>query len=319
MAVSNRRLDTVLLPRTLTPLATLEGYERRGLLSPAPWRGPDLLDVPAPTRVAFAGCWHARYDLVAPAMTAAAQAGAQVLVHTGDFLYTAPNAHILLAHVEDLAAHLGMFVVVVRGNHDDPTIFTKAVTATRRRNKTPDGSLVVADPFARLSPHVLHAPNAARWTWQGVDFVALGGAYSVDRPARIEGHTYWAAEVASPRDMAAVKRAGAASVMLTHDIPAGADLPLPPTPPDWWDLAGAHAHQTALRDVVDAVQPDWVVGGHMHLRHSTSMFLPAVSDGVFPQQTRVEVLDKIESGLAGNLLVCDLDEAQMHPLDLRLG
>jgi hypothetical protein len=308
-----------LSPHTLTPIATLEGYAGHGVLPSAPWHGPDLLDVPTPTRVAFAGCWHARYDLVAPAMQAAAQAGAQVLVHTGDFLYAAPAAHILLAHVEDLAAHLGLFVVVVRGNHDDPAIFAKAVTSTRRRNKNHDGSLVVADPFARLSPHVLHAPNTARWAWQGVEFVALGGAYSVDRPARIEGHTYWSAEVASPRDMAAVKRAGAATVMLTHDIPAGADLPLPPTTPEWWDLAGAHAHQAALRGVVDVVQPDWVIGGHMHLRHSTSLFLPPLHAGSMPQHTRVEVLDKIESGLAGNLLVCDLDDAQMQPLNLPLG
>lgn len=290
-------------------LADLRVLIRSGepALLPVPWQAPELIEVPEPSRIAFAGCWHARAEFVRDAMTAARDGGATVLVHTGDFLYTYPAANKMLVEVETVAAELGMFVVVVRGNHDDPALFQKAVTSTRRRNKGPAHG-GVADGFARLSPHVLHAPNGLRWAWQGVQFVALGGAFSVDRAARTEGVTYWAGEVASPRDIGAVKRDGKANVMITHDIPAGTHLPFGSTRPDWWDIENAEKHREGLRAAVDVVRPDWVVGGHMHIRFTDGLWL---NDG---HQVRVEVLDKIESGVENNLLIVDLSDGDMVPV-----
>lgn len=283
-------------------------------LPEVPWHGAALIEVPEPTRVAFAGCWHARADLVRPAMQAARDAGASAIVHTGDFLYTYPSANKMLMEVERIAAEMDMFVIVVRGNHDDPALYKKAVASTRRRNKGPDAGegKGVADGFARLSPHVLHAPNGLRWTWNGVTFVALGGAYSVDRPARIEGVSYWRDEVASPREIGAVKRGGHATVMITHDIPAGTHLPFPPTRPEWWDIDGAERHREALKGAVDAVRPDWIIGGHMHLRFSDGIWLTGAQQDA--HQVRIEVLDKIESGLDTNLLIADLRDGDVLPL-----
>lgn len=284
--------------------------EQVALLAEVPWYGADLIEIPEPSRVAFAGCWHARADLVEPAMRAVKQAGAEVIVHTGDFLYTSPQANQMLFVVEHLAAYLGLFVVVVRGNHDDPALYRKAVELTRRRNKGPECG-GVADGFARLSPHVLHAPNGLRWTWRGVEFVALGGAYSVDRPARIEGVSYWSGEVASGREIKTVARGGHAEVMVTHDIPAGTRLPFPATRPGWWDMEGAEAHRDRLKSAVDVVRPDWIVGGHMHMRFSDGMFLEPEVEGGHPHQVRVEVLDRIESGVAENLLIADLCDGEI--------
>lgn len=283
------------------------------MLPPVPWHGADLLDVPEPTRVAFAGCWHARADLVRAAMTAAKDAGATTIVHTGDFLYTYPSANKMLLEVETIAAELDMFVIVVRGNHDDPALYKKAITSTRRRNKGPRAG-GVADGFARLSPHVLHAPNGLRWTWHGVEFVALGGAHSVDRPARIEGVSYWRDEVASPREIGTVKRGGKATAMITHDIPAGTHFPFAPTRPDWWDIDGAEKHRAALRGAVEAVRPEWVIGGHMHRRFSDGIWLTGQQADEAAHQVRVEVLDKIESGITTNLLTADLIDGQIVPV-----
>lgn len=291
-------------------LADLRILIRSGepMVPPVPWHAPDLIEVPEPSRIAFAGCWHARAEFVRDAMTSAREAGATVLVHTGDFLYTYPSANKMLVEVETVAAELGMFVVAVRGNHDEPALFKKAVTSTRRRNKGPESG-GVADGFARFSPHVLHAPNGLRWTWQNVEFVALGGAFSVDRAARLEGVSYWNGEVATPREIGAVKRDGKANVMITHDIPAGTHLPLGHAREDWWDIDNAEKHRQGLRDAVDAVHPDWVVGGHMHTRFTDGLWL---DDG---HQVRVEVLDKIESGIDTNLLIADLADGEMVPVD----
>lgn len=276
----------------------------RSPLLPVPWRAPELLTVPEPTRVAFAGCWHGKSQYVEETLRAARAAGAEAVVHTGDFLYTSPAANESLTVMERVASDLGLFVVAVRGNHDEPALFQRAVTATRRRNR----AQVVADGFARLSPHVLHAPNGLRWTWRGVGFVALGGAYSVDRPARVEGATYWAGETATTREINEVKRGGHAHVMITHDIPTGANVPMPVKRPEWWDVAGAEADRQRLQSAVEVVRPHWVIGGHLHIRHTGGMWLNGA------HQVRVEVLDKIENGIGGNLLIADLVDGSVAPV-----
>lgn len=281
-------------------------HESLGLLPGCPLWGPHLSAVPEPSRVAFAGCWHGRHHLVGAAMLAAKEAGADLVVHTGDFLYTGPAASKTLMVAQEWCARLDMRVIAVRGNHDDPSIYTKASTSTRRRNRN---QAVVADPFARLSERVLHAPNGTRWTWHGTEFVALGGAFSVDRAARVEGVSYWRGEVATPREVNRVKSGGKANVMITHDTPAEAHLDLPSQRPDWWDITNAEKHRDLLRSAVDAVEPEWVIGGHMHLRATTGLWTPT------GQQVRVEVLDKIENGTSTNLFVADLSDGELLPVE----
>lgn len=283
--------------------------ERDGLLPDVPFYAPDLIEVPTPTRVAFAGCWHARREFVEDAMRHAKEHGADVIVHTGDLLYTYPSANKMLMEMERVAEDLDMFVVSVRGNHDDPALFKKAATSTRRRNKNG----VVSDGFARFSSRILHAPNGLHWNWQGVEFVALGGAFSVDRAARVRDVSYWEGEVATPREIGAVKRGGRATVVVTHDIPAGTHLPFGPTRPDWWDIASAEKHRRGLRGAIDVVRPDWVIGGHMHFRFSDGIWLDETKTEQ-AHQVRVEVLDQIEQGIEGNMMVADLRDGEVLPL-----
>lgn len=109
--------------------------------------------------------------------------------------------------------------MVVGGNHDDPGLLRSAV----ERGVNQDG-------FAALAPRVLHAPNGVQWVWGGVRFGALGGAPSVDHPARVEGVSWWRDEVISEGEIRTRTSGGPVDVMVTHDVPAGLRLPLPPPP-----------------------------------------------------------------------------------------
>jgi hypothetical protein len=63
------------------------------------------------------------------------------------------------------------------------------------------------------------------------------------------------------------------------------------------------------------LHPDWVIGGHMHLRFSDGIWLtgdPSAEQGA--HQVRIEVLDKIESGINDNLLVADLRDGEIIPI-----
>lgn len=252
-----------------------------------------------PSRVAFAGCWHSHTDEAIAGLRAAKDTGADVVVHTGDFLYTGATANAFCMAVQDEATRLNMHLVVVRGNHDNPEIFAKAARTSRRRKP--------ADGFARITHRILHAPNGTRWTWRGVEFVALGGAASVDRPARVEGQSWWPGEVATTRDVNKVLKGGPATVLVTHDLPLGSDFPYEPTP-DWWDMDYAYAHHNLITTAMDGVEPDWVICGHMHARHSGHT---TTKSG---KRVNVEVLDQGRDGPTTNLMVADLADGALTPV-----
>lgn len=73
------------------------------------------------------------------------------------------------------------------------------------------------DGFVTLRPHVRWVPRGQRWTWTGVRFGALGGAFSLDWRTRTIGTTWWPTrEELGDTD---VERLGDAplDVLLTHD------------------------------------------------------------------------------------------------------
>ena len=52
--------------------------------------------------------------------------------------------------------------------------------------------------------------------------------------------------------------------------------------------------------MVEATRPDWVIGGHLHMRHSGALTTSA------GKAVSVEVLDKVEAGIATTLFIADL-------------
>jgi hypothetical protein len=58
------------------------------------------------------------------------------------------------------------------------------------------------DGFVEVTDRILWAPRGHRWTWQGVRFLALGGAFSIDRQYRKLDSGRWGwfkEEVITPR------------------------------------------------------------------------------------------------------------------------
>ena len=97
----------------------------------------------------------------------------------------------------------------------------------------------------------------------------MGGAFSVDWRYRTPGRNWWPDETIDEAD---VDRLGGAplDVLVTHDAPAGIDLPtswrLPPT-----DEARCLAQRELVRRALDATSPTLAVHGHWHHRHTTEL------------------------------------------------
>jgi hypothetical protein len=166
-----------------------------------------------PQRVMFLGDVHGQDRWVGHAIKVAAREKAQVVVQLGDFGYWEHQRSgvTYLDAVEWHAARHRVVVLFIRGNHDNEPLL-------RARYEPGPGG------FVAVRPHVWWIPDGHRWTWDGVSFVAAGGAFSVDVHSRVEGVDWWATEELSSKGAEQVIAGGHADVMVTHDCPAGVSL-----------------------------------------------------------------------------------------------
>jgi Calcineurin-like phosphoesterase len=213
-----------------------------------------------PARIGVAGDWHGNTAWAIQAVREISPLlpadGPRMIVHLGDFgIWPGAAGRQYLARLDAALAAAGAELSFVDGNHED-------FTQLARLRPGPDGR-------APVTERIWHLPRGHRWRWHGRDWLALGGAVSLDRAERTEGASWWPEEEITRRQAESVIEAGSADVMVTHECPAGVEHRFPPAPPGWApaDVARSDVHRRLLRDVVLAVRPRWLMHGHLHLSY----------------------------------------------------
>jgi Calcineurin-like phosphoesterase. len=193
-------------------------------------------------------------------------------------------------NAERVAVAHGVTVYFLDGNHDKTSLLLEKYT-----ERDPEGFLVVR-------PHVRYAPRGHRWTWEGTRFIALGGAYSVDKAWRLElerkpsgkaGRYWFPEEEMTDDDMAKIlAHVDEADVILAHDKPRASS-------PMWnrKDIPECWPNQDRLQMAVRTLQPKLYVHGHLHYRYADRI---RCGDDRY---TRVEGLH------------CDPDATERYPYD----
>lgn len=165
-----------------------------------------------------------------------------------------------------------LIVLFIRGNHDDP-----GYLASLPLDK---------NGVAQLRPRIWFLPDGFRWTWWDRQWLAAGGATSLDKPWRTEGQTWWSDEELSDETIDRIILDGPTDVVVAHDAPwlPGGFLSvayrqhLPP-----WQRASqfvvseiirADEHQQRLARLRDGVRPAHWFHGHHHVRYSEMAPLP---------------------------------------------
>lgn len=94
----------------------------------------------------------------------------------------------------------------IHGNHDDvPQVLA---------NLGPENNF--------HQPNVTYIPQGATWEWEGVKFIGIGGAFSIDRAIRSAGTSFWPeAEILTHETMEQIKSVGEVDIMVCHDVPFG--------------------------------------------------------------------------------------------------
>lgn len=211
-------------------------------------------------RIAFAGDWHANTRWACTMIEHAKEQEADCIVHLGDYGW-----RFMRAYVNDIQRALhrtGLPLYFVDGNHED----------FDRLYSYPVGS----DGTRRISPQVFHLPRGHRFEWDGLRFLACGGAVSVDRHLRKEGEGWWPQEEITAADIARCETGGRADVLLSHDCPTGVKIPhLSKTgshwPPDAIRLA--NVHRDKLLAIAAATEPKLIFHGHYHRAYRTEVNL----------------------------------------------
>ena len=207
-------------------------------------------------KIAFMGDLHGNHRYAQKAIHYAANQGADVVIQVGDFGIWNPHSSFINT-VSEAATRHNLQVFFVDGNHEDhPWLISQPVRE---------------DGFRVLHDNVAHIPRGTVWTWDGVTFMGLGGAHSVDRQWRRAGVDWFPEETLTyGQAFEAGTTQHDIDIMITHDCPDRVEIPGIAGNPYGFpkeEIALAEKHRELLGYVVDRLQPSFLVHGHYHVNY----------------------------------------------------
>lgn len=161
-------------------------------------------------QILLVGDLHGNVHALQRAFTQAMYAEAIAIVQLGDYGFgwrTNGNKCWFATITSDMAAETGIPFYWIDGNHENFDLL--------------ESYPVDEAGLREVAPNVFHITRGATITFGQTKFLALGGAYSVDKPNRAVGKSWWPQEMITEEDVERCIAAGSADVLLTHDIPDG--------------------------------------------------------------------------------------------------
>lgn len=229
-----------------------------------------------PNKIAFAGDWHGSERWSQHAVEYANNNRADVIVHAGDFGYDFTKKFV--SGLNDSLRDADVPLLFVDGNHENFD-YLYSLPINRKTG------------LRKIASHIYHIPRGKRWVWDGVQYLGLGGAHSVDKPMRVPYVSWWPEEKITPEQVKKSLKGGLVDVMITHDCPAGVEIP-GLCPVEHFEMAErgepvhyhcnnyhgfqsnmireAETHREFLAaEVVTKVKPSTIFHGHYHRQYNT--------------------------------------------------
>lgn len=219
------------------------------------------------THVFFAGDWHGDASWGRKAIIHAANSGVSLILHVGDFgVWGDGGAKKYIRSLEACASANNVDIWVTGGNHENWDYIYAKWDNPKRCDE--DGSPL---PF-QLSNHIWFFPRPYRFNLGGKRFLSMGGGASVDFPWRTEGRSWWPREAITDEEVAAAS-VSEADVLIVHESPdieyathpVQKILATNPIGFPQEALTYSAASRRQVSRVVDAVRPELLIHGHMHV------------------------------------------------------
>lgn len=225
-------------------------------------------------RILILGDTHASRRHVAFAAKIAKDQRCSCIIQLGDWGFTWPGCPNFLTELQDILEAHDMPMLWLDGNHDN-------------YDDLKDRGFWEANdmcPFEDANM-VQYIPRGCVWEMDGVSFMALGGAYSIDQDRRVEGQSWWRDELITFADQV---RCGVSmdlhgkpiDVFLSHDCPEGVrrletylELTTKQFGIDYKMDQASRANRAALRRVVEEARPKRLYHGHYHWAYTDTLHL----------------------------------------------
>lgn len=223
-------------------------------------------------QVLLVGDLHGSPDALVEAFQMAYEHRVQAIIQLGDYGYgwrLDGNGECSFAELtSEMALEASIPFYFIDGNHENFDLLeTKPVGS--------DGLRLVAWM-------VWHIPRGATLKVGETTFLALGGAYSVDKPHRTLGVSWWPQEMITQDDVDKAILAGPADVLLTHDVPYGIqdDLELISRLNSMFGIGAAERsldNQRLISKVLASCGAQRVFHGHLHRAYDAQLGEVAVT------------------------------------------
>jgi len=195
-------------------------------------------------KIALIGDVHGGRSASVSAIYAAKEEGAERIIFLGDFGYDFSSTFV--GELADASRDTGLIIDWIDGNHEDFD-FLESVGFD-------------------LSDRFKYHKRGSVEEIDGVRFMFLGGASSVDRQARTPHVSWWPQESLTDTDIAQACKNGTVDVILSHDAPH-----LPPMMDDATapfpriDLLISQLHRVKYGVIYNNAHPSYVFHGHYHV------------------------------------------------------
>ena len=225
------------------------------------------------TLYGFLGDTHANAAWTEYAIDFFERNGITTVLQVGDFgVYPSKQfGQEFLRRVQHDAKEAGITIYVTRGNHENHD----AINELEDRG---DGWLYLRDNIAV-------APMVHRWEWDGLSFLSLGGAPSVDRTFQQKRGNWYASEMITPEHVAEAVEGGYADFMVAHDAPIIPEIDdmIKDNPHGFLeaDLAYADEGRKLMHKAAHGVKPKFFVHGHYHFPVNAVKLWSSVDTGHF--------------------------------------
>lgn len=201
------------------------------------------------SEIAFLGDVHARMDALDTAMQNCARRGIDTLVQVGDFwLYTEKDLRKFNRVRDRIEDQFGILVDVhfIDGNHENFDLIGDT-TVTKE-----------------ITPWMTYHGRGDIFTIKDVTIATFGGAVSIDKFLRTEGHNWWPQEKPTASEYYHASRifdeyVGAIDVFVTHDCPESMSHIFDVLPHE-----ESRQVRAGLDGLYNLIQPPYIVHGHWH-------------------------------------------------------
>lgn len=251
------------------------------------------------TFIGLSGDWHGNVRWAESVLQQFADAEVTTVLHAGDFgIWPGMQGASYLSEIMGTCSKLGITLLVVPGNHEDYTQINDP------EGPTPDKQVLGSGDGWEVSL----LPRGYKFNILGRNFLAFGGAPSIDFEYRKEGISWWPEEMIRDSDLDRLTDIGSVDVMIAHDAPDGGTDAVQriidtPVEESMWSKAGLDycaVGRMKMNKAVEIVNPRMFVHGHMH-----------VADEKYYEDIDRRYVSLGPDGDLGNVAVLELETMQV--------